>query len=127
MKKYLAVLKQWGEGCDYTIGCGNTTSIVSGENFKDAFNNLAKDWGWIADDPKDYYFSTYDDDGEMELESVALYEIADEDSGHTFINWKNEYQQQEKERKILQAKKKEEEEFQRLARKLGKTVVLNII
>lgn len=32
--KYYAYLKQEGEGCDYTIGCGNTLITLNAEKIK---------------------------------------------------------------------------------------------
>ena len=64
MKKYKVYLKQDGEGCDYTIGCGQTVITIEAENIKKATIQLKE---IIADE--------YNHD-EARLEKVELYEIS---------------------------------------------------
>jgi len=36
MAKYVAYMKQAGEGCDYTIGCGTVVKFMKSDNIQDA-------------------------------------------------------------------------------------------
>ncbi len=63
MKKYKVYLKQAGEGCDYTIGCGQKLITIEAENIEKATDKLAK---IIQED--------YSCD-ETKLEKVEMYEV----------------------------------------------------
>lgn len=59
---YKAYLKQFGEGCDYTIGCGHTIINIEGNDIKEAETNLYK-----------YIEENYG--SSLELSVCELYEI----------------------------------------------------
>ncbi|MFH2020098.1 MAG: hypothetical protein ABIJ34_01710 [archaeon] len=64
MNKYIAYIKQEGEGCDYTIACGEKVIEIDENNWREAHVNLVK---LILED--------YNDD-ETRLRSAILVEIA---------------------------------------------------
>lgn len=79
MAKWLGVMIQAGEGCDYTIGCGYRVVEVEADSEKDARVKLSKALyldSYIdrdsGEDPS-YYI-----DGEGALESVKIYKVAKE-------------------------------------------------
>jgi len=58
---YKAYLKQYGEGCDYTIGCAQTVINIEAQSLDDAKEKLYQEIkGYV---------------GELELELCELYEI----------------------------------------------------
>ena len=106
MKNYKVYLKQAGEGCDYTIGCGQIVITIEAESMKDATIQLKE---IIADE--------YNDD-ETKLEKVKLYEISKVgkfDIGHF-------YEELERMEELANNSLKEEEdkrEHERLMAKFG--------
>ncbi len=59
---YKAYLKQWSEGCDYTIGCGKTIIEIEAKTIEEAVAKLRQE-----------ILENYN--GERELEICELYEI----------------------------------------------------
>ncbi len=41
MAKYIVIKKQFGEGCDYTIGCGTRKDIVEAESIDEIMEKIA--------------------------------------------------------------------------------------
>tara|TARA_R110000851_G_scaffold47424_1_gene115034 strand:- start:17803 stop:18159 length:357 start_codon:yes stop_codon:yes gene_type:complete len=75
MKKFIVVLKQSGEGCDYMIGCGQKTIEILAEDIEQAGQRfilmLNSSWDDDVDWTKDY--GGYN--GEQELDSAMIYEV----------------------------------------------------
>lgn len=122
MKKFLAVFKQAGEGCDYTIGCGIAVHEIEAENREKAFEKAMKGMGWW-----DYYVhpGSYDErdlwPDEEKMKSVAIYEIKDEN--HTmFSQFVKDVTACVRAANLKDERRNDEEELQRLADKLGKKV-----
>lgn len=65
MKHYLIILKQNGEGCDYTIGCGMNIKFIDLEDNKSILDEVLK--RFVNDD---FYV-----DCENGLESCKIYEV----------------------------------------------------
>lgn len=65
MTKYVAIVEQRGEGCDYTIGCGKAVSVVMEvASLEEATARVLAEWPpW----------SPY---GERDIEQVTIYEVA---------------------------------------------------
>ena len=102
MKKFIAYVKQYGEGCDYTIGCGQTLWELDAESLEQARVELEKE------------ASDYND--ENALKSITLYEVS-----HSEDMPVQEWENREKLR-VEEAKKRAEEtaeriEFERLKKK----------
>jgi len=106
MKIYKAYLRQSGEGCDYTIGCGRTVIHLNADSMEDAKQKL-------AETIKENY-----DYSEGRLQSAELYEI-----GQVFqMDVQSLYQETADARaaeKQAEKDKKEKEEFERLKVKFG--------
>jgi len=72
-KKFLAVIKGVGEGCDYTIGCNQTTTIIDAEDATAAFTQILKDYGETEfrnwKNPDDF------DGHDFRIETITLYDI----------------------------------------------------
>lgn len=102
--KYYAYLTQEGEGCDYTIGCGNTLITLNAENDKAAKEKL-----------KEIIIEDYSHD--PILENVILFkETIDFDLKSVYDEVKSKKEAEKKSRQHI----KDMEEFERLKRKLGK-------
>ena len=105
MKTYKAYLKQQGEGCDYTIGCGQTLISIEADDMESAkfklFNIIQEN---------------YTDDNE--LKRAELYEVSDT----LTIDLKNFYNLI-KDKQYTSIKQEEErierEELKRLKEKYG--------
>lgn len=74
MPKYIAVAKQAGEGCDYTIACGQKAVVFEAADIQEATDIAFKKFHIDQDALNDWYI---DGDGEGMLESWKLYEISD--------------------------------------------------
>jgi hypothetical protein len=106
MKTYKVYLKQLGEGCDYTIGCGKTIETIEAENIKDAIIRL-----------KEIIADNYNHD-ESRLEKVEIYETS------TIENFdiKSFYDDLNKMEELANISKKQEFErleYERLKAKFG--------
>lgn len=67
MKQYIAIWKQDGEGCDYTIGCGvRIDDLGSHEDMAAATNAVVKDLSY------DYHLAPR---AEGRLKSVTIHEV----------------------------------------------------
>jgi len=78
MAKYVAILKQRAEGCDYTIGCGISTYVFDANDWNDAFQKVREAYDWTEYESDDYTVEDVEDrfNGELALESCIIYEIA---------------------------------------------------
>lgn len=105
MKKYIAHLSQ-GQGCDYTIGCGQVVIDIEANSFEEAQQKLEQE---ICENYSHM---------ETMLAYAKLYEV----SNMLKINVPEIYDRleadREKERKE-EKEKKEREEFERLKAKFG--------
>jgi len=104
VKKYIAYIKQDGEGCDYTIGCAQTVKRFEANSFEEAEIKLKE----IIDE--DY------SNEEFRLEFAELFEInknkeIDLEALYNQIDNKEEQEQQK-----LQ-EQKERKEYERLKNK----------
>ena len=110
MKKYLFIMEQHGEGCDYTIGCGMTTKVIEADSMDDALEKLTHPEG--PDEYTEYL------DGDYELKTLKGVEL---DNVHN-INLeilKKKYEQKKEDEKLTEEKRKEKEEYLRLKEKFG--------
>ncbi len=122
MATYLAVMKQNGEGCDYTIGCGINVKVIHNVgSFMEAMSKLAEteEWQNALDHPDNYSFNPLD--GEMTPDNVTLYHIAGDDSGRTFEALKTRLAKVFEGEKVREEQAKDNAEFERLKKKLGKS------
>lgn len=103
MGKYVAYLKQKGEGCDYTIGCARTMLTINANNIDNAKEKMIE----IL---KENYC------GETELSSCIIYEISNE----LKIDVKSIYNDIENDKKIKRLKKQEELEKAEMDRLIKK-------
>lgn len=75
-KKFLAVIEGVGEGCDYTIGCNQTTNIVETTDATAAFTQILEDYGETEfrnwKNPE-----SFNDRKEFRIETITLYDITD--------------------------------------------------
>ena len=104
MKNYIAHIEQQGEGCDYTIGCGQAIIEIESENIDSAeslLKNIIKE-----------EFSR-----ERELEKVVLYEVSIKKNLDTSSIYSELEYEKEKE-KLSAQRVLDEQEFQRLKMKL---------
>lgn len=78
MPHFVYIMKQRGEGCDYTIGCGTVADVIEADDYNDAFAQIARGRGWdeyadeayTADDIEDIYR------GEYSLERLTIFEVS---------------------------------------------------
>ena len=78
MAEFVCVMKQKGEGCDYTIGCGTVAYSFEADDWNDAFLKAKVYNGWDEYEDDDYSASEVDDrfiSGEYALESFVLYKV----------------------------------------------------
>lgn len=108
---YLVIMKEEGEGCDYTIGCGMNYEMVEAENEESLIKKIVFPDG---EDENSIFENT--DRSYEEIIYVPVDDITrlDIDSIKRKIENKNLEEEEEKQRK------KDEEDFERLRKKLGK-------
>lgn len=71
--KFIVIMKQNGEGCDYTIGCGMTYCEVEASSYEDA-----KDKVLYEDiDEDDGYSGALDDGSEQQLKEMLIVKVDD--------------------------------------------------
>ena len=112
-------MEQEGEGCGYTIGCGTSVSKVEAESKEEAFMKEMTAMDWV--DPENYAadWNTPPWEGDQEISSVVVYEIADED-GQLFEDYATKFERQMREASKEEKEKEEQDELRRLAAKYGK-------
>lgn len=106
MGKFICFIKQDGEGCDYTIGCGLNLLQLKSTNMDDAIQEM-KD---IIKEEYNHY--------ESKLGFCTVYEVSETHK----LNVKGYYNQLESEKFELKKKlqeEKERQEFERLKKKFG--------
>lgn len=114
MAKFIAIIKQHGEGCDYTIGCGLRVIDIDATDKESAFKKLLKNSLFI-----DVSNGDADPSSLEKLKSVRLIEVADEDK-KLYRDWLDSMTSEHARIEEEKAKKKDEEEFERLKKRLGK-------
>jgi len=80
MAEFIYIMKQAGEGCDYTIGCGTVAFSIEAPDYEAAFQKIKEDWGWDEYESGDYTseeITNYLLNGERSLESFVIYEVKD--------------------------------------------------
>jgi hypothetical protein len=104
---YKAYLKQYAEGCDYTIGCAQTVIEIEAKNINEAkqklFEEIQENYTW-----------------DKKLEFCELYEI----KKTVICNLKEWYNQIYEAANIIENKRKEDlerKEYERLKLKFGKS------
>jgi len=105
MGKFVAYLKQKGEGCDYTIGCARTLITIDADNMDDAKDKM------IEKIKEEFQ-------GETELSSCIIYEVSNEIK----LPLNSIYKEIEDEKKLKKQKneeEKEKKELERLIKKYG--------
>ena len=85
MNNYLVCMRQYGEGCDYTIGCGMKYKVVGAENREEAIEKV------LYPDGRDEGYS-YTLDGEQELVELVVTEFT-EGSVVNLEPYKNEFKE----------------------------------
>jgi len=78
MTEFVCILKQKGEGCDYTIGCGTVAYSFEAADYDAAFEKVKLDFGWDDIEDEDYTAADVEDrfiTGENALESFVIYKV----------------------------------------------------
>lgn len=102
---FIALLKQAGEGCDYTIACGKTYVKLA-----------ATDWDSAMEEAKELVRENYT--GDRALSDFALLDVA----GAKEVDvdaWYAEFEEDERREREAKDATKDRAELERLAKKLG--------
>jgi hypothetical protein len=105
--KYIAILRQEGEGCDHSIGCGVNTIQFEAENYIEAGKKL-----------KLIVFENYNHD-DARLKSLHYYQI-DGTYDADVKKWYEEFAILNREKKEKEKELAERMELQRLVKKYGR-------
>lgn len=97
MGKFVAYLKQKGEGCDYTIGCARTLITIDADNMDDAKDKM------IEKIKEEFQ-------GETELSSCIIYEVSNEIK----LPLNSIYKEIEDEKKLKKQKKRRRKRKERI-------------
>lgn len=120
MKKFLILVSQAGEGCDYSIGCGLNWSFYEAPTAQEAFDKWCVD-SELNDPREPYMFQYHAPGGEGEYAEVQVLELATGDAHEHF--WPKFVQKRLTEIVAAEAQEKQQkdlEEYERLKAKLGK-------
>jgi hypothetical protein len=118
MKKFIVVIKQHGEGCDYMIACAQKTVEIDAESIEQAGERFISMMRYFDDDDVDWtkdYGGYY---GEQALESAVIYEVVDTKK----IDTDGVYAALRAEQRLAVKKisdEKDREEYERLKNKFG--------
>jgi hypothetical protein len=106
--KYALYVTQKGEGCGYTIACGERLVYLTSSNKEDAIKEASE-----VIQGSFYY-------PEQRLKSAILYEMTEEGLELDTRRIYEDLRFKEEEQKEVQQRKRDEEEFERLKKRLGK-------
>lgn len=113
MAKFIAVINDGTEGCDYTIGCGTKVIDIEAKDKDAAFAKLLED---------SHFSEIASGDSEpdsIEDYSVRLIEIAEDDK-KIFSKWRSSMTSKAARIKKENDEKADLEQFEKLKKKLGK-------
>lgn len=120
MKKFIVVIKQHGEGCDYTIGCAQKTVEIEAVDIQQAYERFSlmlepnfdevEDMDWTKD-----YGGYYD---ERALESAVIHEVVDTKKIDT-VGLYAAITTKETKAFVEEQNNIEKEEYERLKKKFG--------
>ena len=116
--KYVILEKQYGEGCDYTIGCGMRYSF---EDFDGNIEEALKHFGHLAAYPEgeDAYFAL-DDNYEFNLSELWVIPFAGGQVDLDMLKAVHEAQEKEERRTAKESRERiERSEYERLKEKFG--------
>lgn len=116
---YIAFLKQEGEGCDYSIGCGYDLIELTADNHEKAIEELKKEIIGEFINDEDYIGFEGGFNDERKLAKVTLYEVTVKESIPVDV-WYKEAMQAEKQAKNDQKSAREKAEYERLKTKYEK-------
>lgn len=117
---FIAYVKEKGEGCDYTIACGETIWHLKAETYEDAMEELKNKIIGKMELPECEYYEGYWSDST--LDCITLFEISNE----TRIPVDTWYADALKHAESVRAEIKEEaerSELHRLEKKYGHVIV----
>ena len=109
---FIAHVKECGEGCDYTIGCGHRLITLQATTKEEAIIEL-KNSIMGEDDDDEYGLYCYD------LEKITLYEVK-EVTSMPIAEWYIDKKNAEEEELANQKEQEELKELERLQKKYGK-------
>ncbi len=128
-KKFLVCYKQANSGCDYSIDCGTSVSIIYADSLEEAQNkctNLSPDWKNHCENEDDISDIIYgnsrlryaDPKDDTHCSSITLFEIKDEHDLLPYFKMKLDEINSFKESLVQQEKeRKEKEEYLLLKKK----------
>lgn len=111
--RFLIVERQYGGGCDYTIGCGVRVTEVEAESMAALVDGL-KARAFSEDDdcgPRDWLY------GEQCRESVTIYHVPDEPFRVPLDPWRAEKRRAEQAAAAKRAEEEERATLERLRKK----------
>jgi hypothetical protein len=118
--KFICVMKQSGEGCDYTIGCGMNFITVDAVDAEEAAVKINKVW-FMSDyengnaDPAYHCVG-----GEQELITWRLFEVAQEYNLLPILHrWKTDFDEKEATAENIKREAEERRKYEELKRKFG--------
>lgn len=110
MAQFFLYMKQKGEGCDYTIGCGETIQEIDGETHKQALKNVYE----FFEEEQQYI----DPESDSSLEECYLFELKKTIDLDELQEKFTEEQEKEEEDNQEECERKE---YERLKKKYGKS------
>jgi hypothetical protein len=120
MPKYALVMRQVGEGCDYTIGCGTAMEMLKATTREDALveARLLVQGTPDPDHPAGFADSRLHDHDDHQLKTATLVQIEEE---LPLAAWQTEVMETWRRREADAKQAKEKAEYERLRAKFGET------
>lgn len=106
---FVAYVKQAGEGCDYTIACGETMWTLDAKTREDAVIELERK-----------VVGSRDEYGCVSLSKLILFEVLSEEEMPLSV-WYRHMKEAEEQHEHEQAESRERREFERLRKKYSET------
>jgi len=118
--KFICVMKQNGEGCDYTIGCGMRFFTLNAETPEEATDKIIKKLDFEDYESGNSNPGYHCKDGEQELSIWRLFEIKAEYNLLELLHqWEVNFNEAENTRKTAKKEAEERAEYEKLKQKFG--------
>jgi len=118
--KFVCIMEQSGQGCDYTIGCGMTYFILEATTADEATTELIKRLSYEDYESGDVDPAYHCEGGEQEISAWRLFEVNQEyDLLPILHQWKKDFDAKENAIEKAEQEAKDRAKYEELKRKFG--------
>jgi len=118
MKRFMVIMRQDGEGCDYSIGCGIKYKIYEASSAEEAFMVWVDDHDLNLPHEPSLFKYYGDTDGEGYLKKVMVFELGDTNE-HLWPEFIARRKAEIAVKQLSEKEAKERAEYEKLKQKFG--------